>query len=338
MSTSTSTVDWNKSKVEAKPDIATDTLTGASITINSSNVKNIKSADFIDTEHFSMNDYETDNYIGIDYSHAITKSDYIDINVSELDIQQWALYLVLFDNEPKVFSGNHHWYAENGGGSGSMQVDVIHWTEIRFLEDGEYKPKYYWRGYMVGGGSGSYGKDKITRITIDISQGSDSLLTINETDHSGKPSERLILGYCRLFLNRRNEFASKTSISSYAQAHHENNMLVLPKLVSSSFKGLINSAFCSPSDYVINLNSTLSNTTLTSTYYPYYIEVEGDYVIVSDDDVTTYERRYSENNDNIDYISPHSGSLIGSEIKIAHIPANTVLMIKGKSCLISRIH
>ena len=333
MSTSISTVDWNESKVEAKPDIATDTLTSASITIDSSNVENIKSADFIDTNHFSMNDYETDYYIGIDYSCAITKRDYITIDVSKLDIQQWALYLVLFDDEPKVFSGNHYWYAENGGGSGSMQVDVIHWTEIRFLEDREYKPKYYWRGYIVGGGSGSYGKDKITRITINISQGSDSLLTIND-EHQ----ERLILGYCRLFLNRRNEFTSKTKISSYAQARHENSMLVLPKLVSSSFKGLINSAFCSPSDYVINLNSTLSNTTLTSTYYPYYIEVEGDYVIVSDDEVTTYERRYSENNENIDYISPHSGSLIGSEIKIAHIPANTVLMIKGKSCLISRIH
>jgi len=338
MSTSISTVDWNGSKVEAKPDIATDTLTSALITIDSSNVKNIKSADFIDTNHFSMNDYETEYYIGIDYSCAITKSEDIAIDVSELDVQQWALYLVLFDDEPKVFSGNYYWYAKSASGSGTIRPDVSKWTEIRFLEDGEYKPKYYYRGYIGGAGSGFYGKDKITKITIKIYQGSDSLLTINETDHSGKPSERLILGYCRLFLNRRNKFAEKTSISSYAQAHHENSMLVLPKLVSSSFKGLINSAFCSPSDLVLNLNSTLSNTTLTSTYYPYYIEVEGDYVIVSDDDVTTYERRYSENDDNIDYINPHFGSLIGSEIKIAHIPANTVLMIKGKSCLISRIH
>lgn len=334
MSTSTSTVDWNESKVEAKPDIATDTLTSALITINSDNVENIKSADFIDTEHFSMNDYETDNYIGIDYSHAITKSDHIGIDVSELDIQQFALYLVLFDDEPKVFSGTQHWDTESGGdGGGSMRVNVNKWTEIRFLEDGEYKIKYYWRGYMGGGSYGSYGNDKITRITITIHSGlEDSLLTIDETDHK----ERLILGYCRLFLSRRNEFASKTRISSYAQAHHENSMLVLPKLVSSSFKGLINSSFCSPSDYVINLNSTLSSTTLRP--YPYYIEVEGDYVIISDNEVSTYERRYMENNENIDYISPHSGSLIGTEIKIAHIPANSVLMIEGNSCLISRIH
>lgn len=317
-----SSVNWNDSKVEAKPYIATDKLTYAGITIDETNVRNIKPAELVDTTHFTMNNAQEDYYIGIDYSHALTNSS-VEIDVSELNANSFTLFIALFDDEPHTFRA-HFFAGDVGGGTeASIKIQASEWSEISF--NGE--TKYHWRGYV-----NTLGVEPATRLILSLDEGASSLLTVND-EHK----ERLVLGYSRLFINNIEPFSAKSGITNYASAHHENRMLVLPNLTTASFKGLLYAGACKDSDLVLNLNSSLMHSNMRP--YPYFIEVEGDYAIETDDDIVIYERRYEVSNYDIERISTSQRTISrGADgVKIAHIAANSVLMLSGDSCLISRI-
>lgn len=320
-----SSVNWSDSEVEAKPDIATDKLTFGDITIDENNAKSIKPAALVDTTHFTMNNTQENYCFGIDYSHALTNSS-VEIDVSELNVDMSSLFIVLFDDEPRTFRA---YFSSEDSTGGSMAGDIYispndEWSKISFKGE----TKYYWSGWVAS--FGAVGSVRIIRLRLD--EGAESLLTVNVED-----KERLVLGYSRLFLNNRKPFYGKTNITNYASAHHENSMLVLPNLTTASFKGLLYAGACKDSDLVLNLNSSLQHSSMQS--FPYFIEVEGDYAIETDDDIDVYERRYEVSNDSIEHISTISRRITrGADgVKIAHIPANSVLMISGDNCLISRI-
>ena len=328
-----SSVNWDESKVHITPNVATNSLTSNGITIDSSNASDIQTASFVDTKHITMNGADFYEYSGIDYSRAIRKLSSFDVTIPDIDVQGYSLCIALMNDTPKVFDAEFVVESSSSGGAGShIHINAEDWTEVKFLNsESQYETKYYIQSYITSGAVPR--NEKITKISFNIYNGFAYLLTV----HDENPNN-LVLGCSRLFLYQR-PYPKIATINSYASAHHENNMLVLPNLETDSFKTLINSASCSNSDYVINLNSSLALSSTRPFYY--FIEVEGDYVIMTDSDPSIIERRYKESDDDVEQISTVKRTLttkVEEKTYIAHIPANSVLELNGSECLLSKAH
>lgn len=275
MSESPSTVNWNNSKVEAKPDIATNSLSdNTTAVINSKNAKYIRIQELTDSKLLSK--YE--NLEGYDLSYLLKSNNNrfdIELPFTSKKIHIIFLPVLLSDVDISVSI-----YIDSAG----TQIRQLKDTRIYDTTTQQTKEVYY-DSVFAADSIRSY-TPHLTVEVILVGVNVHPLVTMNDGP------ERLIFGFSRLIVAPET-FEQKARIDSYESAHHYNNMVILPRLISTSFQRLMNTALCSRDDYIYNMTYSYNR---SSGVYRLLIEQEADYVILTtaERSVKLLERSYRD--------------------------------------------
>lgn len=275
MSESPSTVNWNDSKVEAKPDIATNSLSdNRTAVINYKNAKYIRIQELTDSKLLSK--YE--NLEGYDLSYLLKSNEYrYDIELPFTSKRIHILFIPVLLSDIYTSVGI---YIDSAG----TWTPLNNYTRIYDTTTQQTKEVYYDSVFAV---------DSIrpytSHLTVEIVPDDTSvkpLVTMNDDP------ARLIFGFSRLIVATES-FEPKAEINSYGSTHHYNNMVILPSLISTSFKRLMNTALCSRDDYIYNMTYSYNR---SSSVYRLLIEQEADYVILTtaQRSIKLLERSYRE--------------------------------------------
>ena len=274
MSESTSTVNWNVSKVEAKPDIATNSLSdNITAVINYKNAKHIRIQELTDSKLLS----KYDELEGYDLSYLLNSDNNrfdIELPFTSKVIHILFIPVLLSDVDTSVSI-----YIDSAGTHTGLDDTRIYDTTTQ-----QTKAVYYASVFAVDSI-----RQYTSHLTVEILPDDTSvhpLVTMNDD------RERLIFGFSRLIVGTES-FEQKARITSYEFASHYNNMVILPNLISTSFKRLMNTALCSRDDYIYNMTYSYNR---SSSVYRLLIEQEADYVILTtaQRSVKLLERSYRE--------------------------------------------
>lgn len=292
MSESPSTLNWNNSKVEAKPDIATNSLSdNITAVINYKNAKHIRIQELTDSKLLS----EYEDLEGYDLSYLLKS------NVNSFDIELPFTSKVIHILFIPVLLSDTDTLVSIYVNSTGTETRLQRTARIYNTTTQQTKTVYYDSVFAV-----DLRQPYTSQLTVEISPDDVSvkpLVTMNDEP------ERLLFGFSRLIVAPES-FERKARIDSYEFAHHYNNMVILPSLISTSFKRLMNTALCSRDDYIYNMTYSYNR---SSSVYRLLIEQEADYVILTtaQRDVKLLERSYREALD----------TLIESEMKETAISA-----------------
>lgn len=320
-------VKWNNDKVDVRPDIATNSLTNGERSFGDAEA--VMNKKYVDT-YYSTYDIVYAHH-GIMLPFKKVESEYYvryTADAHELQATDCGAYLIFHsDNLFNAFTLNIEVVYSNGMTNTRTYNYKSNFKTFRINREGTGSSIYYQSREVID--IKGYEDATIELISVTMSNSDVQLIIDEETDNIVST-----LGISKAFVYSTFEHPQKSSISTYDNAHHENNMLVLPSIISTSsiFNNLLNSSVCLKSDFIINLIESYKISCTLYNQFKYPIERDNNYVLVWNEVATIklMQRVYNENDEVIDVreqtINPQtaSGNLQAYQF---HANANSYIII-----------